>query len=184
MLLLARTAQQRPTVTTELRQGADGEAACSKNHRRPVPVRPDGRRHAVASGRVAREAVVYFLRLCRAIFVGFRKQLIQQGAMLGVHGCQILFEEQYPAIDARSCVNACVIREVVYRDAVTRKLLPPEFVEAARRFFSVSATTLQPMRSQTSQPTMQLKATQRQQLPRRQVRRQSARPSVPPTPAK
>ena len=31
---------------------------------------------------------------------------------------------------------------------------------------------------------MQLKATQRQQLPSRQVRRQSARPSVPPTPAK
>ena len=93
--------------------------------------------HAAASGRVAREAAVYPFRLCRAIFVGLRKHLIQQGKIApGIHGCQTRFEEQDPAVSARGWVNACVTREVVYRDAITGELLPPELLDATRRLFS------------------------------------------------
>ena len=93
--------------------------------------------HAAASGRVAREAAVYPFRLCRAILVGLRKHLIQQGKIApGIHGCQTRFEEQDPAVSARGWVNACVTREVVYRDAITGELLPPELLDATRRLFS------------------------------------------------
>ena len=93
--------------------------------------------HAAASGRVAREAAVYPFRLCRAILVGLRKHLIQQGKIApGIHGCQTRFEEQDPAVSARGWVNACVTREVVYRDAITGELLPPELLDATRKLFS------------------------------------------------
>lgn len=50
----------------------------------------DGRKHAVASGRAAREAAVYPLKLCKAILIGFRNQMVRDDRLpRGSYGIQI-----------------------------------------------------------------------------------------------
>jgi len=84
----------------------------------------NGKWHGIASGRAAREAAVYPFKLCKAILVGFRNQMVRDGRLpRGSHGFQMLFEE-----DAVTS----------YVDAITGEALDSDDAEAAARVFSMS----------------------------------------------
>ncbi len=111
--------------------------------------RRGGGRHAVAAGRVAREAAIYPFELCRAILRGCRNQLLRDGKLKdGVHGLQNIFEEDNvryydqltgEALDASEIAAAEKVFAVHqqahegYRDSVTGQPLRAELVKAARK---------------------------------------------------
>ncbi len=97
-----------------------------------------GGRHAVAAGRIAREAAAYPFRLCRAILQGCRNQLFRDGKLkAGIHGLQGVFEED------------CIL----YVDHATGEVLEGEDAVAAERVFTVQRQAHESFRdSVTGQP--------------------------------
>ena len=90
-----------------------------------------GQAHEVCSGRVAAEAAIYPLKLCRAILRGFEKQLEVEGLMVeGVVGMDVTEDQWRPATEAEV---AAFMGEKVYKDALTGQTLPPALVEEARK---------------------------------------------------
>ena len=82
----------------------------------------DGKWHGIASGRAAREAAVYPFKLCKAILVGFKNQMIRDGRLpRGSHGIQALFDE-----DA-----------VGYYDMFTGEALEGREKDAAEKIFAM-----------------------------------------------
>ena len=85
----------------------------------------NGKWHGIASGRAAREAAVYPSKLCKAILIGFRNQMIRDGRIpRGSHGFQMMFEEDAVA---------------GYFDAITGEALSGEEADAAARVFAMSS---------------------------------------------
>jgi hypothetical protein len=109
----------------------------------------NGQPHAIASGRAAREAAVYPFKLCKAILIGFRNQMVRDGRLpRGTHGFQAIFEEDavgyFDALtgevldgdDVKLAVNAFTPStgrtSAVYLDSVTGQPLESALVEKAR----------------------------------------------------
>ncbi len=111
--------------------------------------RRGGGRHAVAAGRIAREAAVYPFRLCRAILQGCRNQLLRDGKLKdGVHGLQGIFDEDgakyydqftgevLEGAEAAVAEKVFAVQQQVheaYKDSVTGQPLRAELVKAARK---------------------------------------------------
>lgn len=102
--------------------------------------RPRGGTHTQCSGKVARMAAMYHFKLCRAILVGFRKQLTVDGTckegFIGLLGASTERTEAAPA----RCMNyGGQILEVeigggpIYRDDLTGQVLDPALVKIARQ---------------------------------------------------
>ena len=103
--------------------------------------RPGGGTHQQCRGRIARAAAVYSFKLCRAILVGFKNQLRQDGRYQdGFVGLMESFDreqedfEAYRIADTSGAIfHVHVANEPVFRDDLTGQLLPPELVHAARK---------------------------------------------------
>ncbi len=102
------------------------------------------RSHVICEGRVARDAAVYPMRLCRAILKGFQQQLRHDGILKeGIQGMQVEGHQQdveTMLTEIEEIHNVRVEEEAltvqgarVYKDAITGQTLIPELVEAARR---------------------------------------------------
>ena len=107
--------------------------------------RPGGGSHAVASGKIAREAAVYPFKLCRAILRGCVRQLqADRRLQSGQHGVQCLWEESAETmlaeLDSETVMevmsvagSAAAIQNKLFKDSVTGQPLPGELVCAARK---------------------------------------------------
>ena len=92
--------------------------------------RAGGGRHAVASGKIAREAAVYPFRLCRAILKGCQKQLRLDGRIgQGSHGVQAQYDEDLQAVEILAWDKAAKIT----RDAISGQQLDANMVSAAMK---------------------------------------------------
>ena len=113
---------------------------------------PNEGSHAVASGKVAREAAVFPFKLCHAILRGCSQQLRADGRLHpGQYGVQGLWEERaaempdgseqqsVPEVLAltgtkkRRTVEATLVPYKFFKDSVTGQRLPAELVNAAHR---------------------------------------------------
>ena len=110
--------------------------------------RAEGGRHAVASGKIAREAAVYPFRLCRAILRGCQKQLRLDGRLgQGSHGMQAQYDEEIQTFieEAQAMEQESDTVEIlawnkahqqaakVIRDAISGQPLDPSMVHAAMK---------------------------------------------------
>ena len=122
-----------PELAGELRARCQGRGgACSRRQ---------GGQHAQCRGKTARMAAVYHFKLCRAILVGFRKQLQKDG------NCQDGFigileaglgrgERETELYELRGndgeIMNVHIENSAIFKDDLTGQLLDPELVRAAR----------------------------------------------------
>ena len=111
-----------PQVAKELEVQCKGQfGACS---------RPEGGRHVLCSGRVAREAAKYPKELCRAMLKGIRNQLEVDGALKdGCFGVQVADDD---AEIERQIRGAAQGHSGAYRDDLTGQVLHDEMAKSAR----------------------------------------------------
>ena len=111
-------------------QGSGGACSC-----------PSGGQHAQCRGKTARMAAVYHFKLCRAIFVGFRRQRQRDGickdGFVGMLDAG-LERESLPVLHLTNKSTGEVLKfqihsEDTFRDDLTGKLLNPDLVQAARK---------------------------------------------------
>ena len=123
-----------PELAKELRARCGGrEGRCS---------RPEGGIHAQCRGKTARMAAIYHFKLCRAILVGFRRQLQADGkckdGFVGLVEPELEdnMSRVLPVLtvsDKRgNKVQVKVENEKEYRDDLTGQVLDPLLVRAAR----------------------------------------------------
>ena len=104
-----------------------------------------GGTHQVCSGSTARKAALYPFKLCKAILVGCRNQLLADRRMTeGIHGIhpQGAFDDEHEReiLCAEWLKEECVDveinsigQQITYRDAMTGQMLDPTLVKAARK---------------------------------------------------
>jgi hypothetical protein len=120
-----------PELAKELRNRCQGRGGdCS---------RPEGGRHAQCRGKTARMAAVYHFKLCRAILVGFRRQLQKDGICKdGFIGMMEKDHEPQQLSILSFTNNHGEVLNVqndngeIYKDDLTGQLLDPVLVRAAR----------------------------------------------------
>ena len=101
--------------------------------------RPTGGRHVVCNGRRARMAAIYHFKLCKAILVGFRNQMVKDNrCKSGFVGLTESFEDEPDPLLHIGMTEAevCSMQESggeEFRDDVTGQLLRPDLVREARR---------------------------------------------------
>ena len=118
-------------MANELRDRCQGRGGdCSRRQ---------GGQHAQCRGKTARMAAVYDFKLCRAILVGFRKQLSKDGicrdGFVGMLNARLEQEslEVFEHIDPNGQIFHIHIEgEPIYRDDLTGQLLEPALVHAAQ----------------------------------------------------
>ena len=102
--------------------------------------RPEGGVHAQCRGKTARMAAIYHFKLCRAILVGFRRQLQADG--ICKDGYIGLLEAGQEKTEVLPCLHvgfgdALLVREAdgmpVYRDDLTGQVLDSKLVREARQ---------------------------------------------------
>jgi hypothetical protein len=120
-----------PELAKELRNRCQGRGAdCS---------RPEGGSHAQCRGKTARMAAVYHFKLCRAILVGFRRQLQKDGickdGFIGMME-KDLEPQQLPVLSFTNnhgeSLNVQIDSGEIFTDDLTGQLLDPVLVRAAR----------------------------------------------------
>ena len=95
-----------------------------------------GGRHIVASGSRARRAAIYPFALCKAILIGFRRQMLADGhCRAGSVGMQVDWLEPEDAVQEHvDNVMALATQDgKAYKDALTGQPLQTDLVEAARK---------------------------------------------------
>ena len=97
-----------------------------------------GGRHVVCSGKRAIMAAIYHFDLCRAILVGFRKQMVADGKCRdGFMGMMAEPWDDMPILHvgmtSADVDKAVQNGEEVFKDDMTGQVLSPELVHAARR---------------------------------------------------
>ena len=124
-----------PELARELRDRCTGKnGACS---------RPEGGTHAQCRGKTARLAAIYHFKLCRAILVGFRRQLTADGiCKSGFIGMLEAQQEKTEVPPLMPCLNVGYgdsLLEVrvdgtpIYRDDLTGQVLDSKLVMEARK---------------------------------------------------
>ena len=122
-------------VAAQLRRRCTGRGgACSRD---------GGGRHVHCRGKLARLAAVYHFRLCRAMFVGIRKQLDADGSRKDgyVGSIGAVWEDDRvtrPGLFELRCRGGHILKldassGEVFRDDLTGQLLDPELVKQARQ---------------------------------------------------
>ena len=102
--------------------------------------RPEGGVHTQCRGKTARLAAMYHLKLCRAILVGFRRQLKFDGVCKD--GFVGMLDAKMEKTDVLSVFHLGTVDQIfgievdgetVYRDDLTGQVLPPRPVREARQ---------------------------------------------------
>ncbi len=101
--------------------------------------RPEKGRHALCSGKTAKEAATYPRELCRAVLRGLTSQLRKDGRMIG--GCYGIQVKEGPASGLTDDADAMAEQQLFgpaqgysgkYKDDLTKQPLRDDFVKAAR----------------------------------------------------
>ena len=110
------------------------------NGRRGACGRPEGGQHAQCRGRTARMAAIYHFKLCRAILVGFRRQLKRDGICKdGYVGMLEAGQERAEVLPTYHIAVGEHVLEIqidggpIYRDDLTGQVLDSVLVAAARK---------------------------------------------------
>ena len=102
--------------------------------------RPEGGTHKQCRGKTARLAAMYRLTLCRAILVGFRRQLQHDGkcrdGFIGMLDSGLKRCEKAPMLQigyGDQMFEVKVDNKPIFRDDLTGQVLDPVLVKAARK---------------------------------------------------